>query len=291
MSFEGAMTALVTPMRHGRVDGDAIDRLVEAQIAAGIDALVAVGTTGESATLTHDEHVDVVRAVVTAARGRVPVIAGAGANATAEAIELTRACEAAGAQGLLHVTPYYNRPNQEGLYRHFKAVAEATRLPVILYNVPGRTGCDLLPETIARLAERDNIVGVKEATGNLLRASDILRRCGDRMILLSGDDFTAFPLYAVGARGVISVVSNVMAAEMAGMWDAFAAGDLARARTLHQRILPLTELLFAEPSPSPTKAALALLGRMSAEVRLPLVQVSDGLRDRLRRQLEADGLL
>ncbi|HTM22682.1 MAG TPA: 4-hydroxy-tetrahydrodipicolinate synthase [Kofleriaceae bacterium] len=291
MKLEGAMTALVTPMRDGRVDGDALRRLVDEQIAAGIDALVAVGTTGESATLSVAEHVDVVRAVGAAAAGRVPVIAGAGANATAEAIELTRACEQAGADALLHVTPYYNRPNQEGLYRHFKAVAEATRLPVILYNVPSRTGCDLQPETIARLAEQGNIVGVKEATGNLVRAADIVRRCGERMTVLSGDDFTAFPLYAVGARGVISVVSNVMAREMAEMWDAFVAGDLARARALHLRILPLTELLFAEPSPAPTKAALALLGRMSAELRLPMVPVTDGLRERLRKQLEADGLL
>jgi 4-hydroxy-tetrahydrodipicolinate synthase len=291
MNLEGAMTALVTPMRDGQVDGDALRRLVDEQIAAGIDALVAVGTTGESATLSFAEHIDTVRAVVGAARGRVPVVAGAGANATAEAIELTRACEEAGADALLHVTPYYNRPNQEGLYRHFKACAEATRLPIILYNVPSRTGCDLLPETIARLAERDNIVSVKEATGNLARASDIVRRCGSRISVLSGDDFTAFPLYAVGARGVISVVSNVMAREMAEMWDAFAGGDLARARALHERIIPLTELLFAEPSPAPTKAALALLGRMSAELRLPMVPVTDGLRDRLRKQLEADGLL
>jgi len=290
MKLEGAMTALVTPMRDGRFDRAAMDRLVADQIAAGIDALVAVGTTGESATLAHDEHVTVVRAVVEAAAGRVPVIAGAGANATAEAIALSKAAAAAGADALLHVTPYYNRPGQEGLYRHFKAVAEATPLPVVLYNVPGRTGVDLLPETVARLAQVDTVVAVKEATGNLRRASDIIRLCGDRIAVLSGDDFTTFPLYAVGARGVISVVSNIMAREMAEMWDAASAGDLARARALHYRILPLTELLFAEPSPAPTKAALALLGRMSAELRLPLVAVSDGLRELLRAQLEVDGL-
>src|SRR5262249_7788379 len=194
-------------------------------IEQGVDGLVAVGTTGESATLDVEEHVAVIAATVKAARGRVPVVAGAGGNSTSEALELTRASEAAGANALLHVTPYYNRPSQEGLFRHFDAVAKATKLPVILYNVPARTACDLLTETGARLAELDNIVGIKDATGNLVRGSELIARVGDRLAVLSGDDGTTFPLYAVGARGVISVVSNVAPRAMSDMWAAVKAGD------------------------------------------------------------------
>lgn len=292
MKFEGAMTALITPMKEGGdVDFDALAELVESQIAAGIHGLVAVGTTGESATLDMDEHVAVIRHVIETADGRVPVIAGAGSNSTDEAIELSRESAELGADGLLHVAPYYNKPTQEGMYRHFAAIAGATDLPVVLYNVPGRTSSDLLPETVARLCEIDSVVAIKEATGNLARATRIIELCGDRMTVLSGDDFTAFPLYAVGARGVISVVSNVLPAVMAEMWNAAAAGDWARGRALHYRIQPLTRLLFVEGNPTGTKAALALLGAIKPEIRLPMWPCSDGLRAEIRAALAAEGLL
>jgi len=291
MKLEGAMTALVTPMRGEHVDYDALTNLIEEQIAAGIDGLVAVGTTGESATLDVPEHMQVVRHVVGVTRGRVPVIAGAGGNATAEAIALTRASEEAGADALLQVTPYYNRPTQEGLYRHYAAIASSTRLPIVVYNVPGRTACDLLPETMARLTGFENIVAIKEATASVVRATNIIELCGDRVTVLSGDDFTTFPLYGVGARGVISVVSNVMPRAMADMWDAASAGDWARARALHYRIQPMTRLLFAESNPVPAKAVLALLGKMQPDVRLPLAPCSEELREKLRAQLVAEDML
>jgi len=289
--IEGCLTALVTPFKEGAVDFETLARLVDWQIDEGVDGLVAVGTTGESATLDVDEHVQVIAAVVKAAKGRVPVIAGAGGNATSEALELTRASEEAGADALLHVTPYYNRPNQEGLYRHFEAIAKATRLPVILYNVPTRTACDLLTETVVRLADFDNVVAIKDATGNLVRGSELVAKVGAKMTVLSGDDGTAFPLYACGGRGVISVVSNVAPRAMSDMWDAAKAGDWARARERHFQLRALSQLLFAEPSPAPTKAALALLGRCSAEVRLPLVQATPVLFTQLKHDLAAAGLL
>lgn len=291
MKIEGAMTALVTPMRNGSVDFDAMGALVEDQIAAGIDGLVAVGTTGESATLSMSEHVRVIEFVVEVTNGRVPVIAGAGGNATAEALELTRASEKAGADGLLQVTPYYNKPTQDGLYRHFTSIAQETALPIVLYNVPGRTASDLLPVTVARLAEIDNVVAIKEATGNVVRATRIRELCGDRMTVLSGDDFTMFALYAVGGRGVISVISNIWPKAIADMWDAAAADRWSEARALHYQIQPLLRLLFTESNPIPVKAALALLGRIEPEIRAPLYPCSDELRDRLRDRLRADGLM
>jgi len=289
--LQGCITALITPFRDGRVDFDALARLVDWQIDAGVDGLVAVGTTGESATLTMDEHVEVIAAVVRVAAGRVPVIAGAGGNATAEALELTRRSEAAGANALLHVTPYYNKPTQEGLFRHFETIAQATTLPVILYNVPSRTACDLLPDTAVRLAALDSIVAIKEATGNLVRATELIARLPDRMAVLSGDDSTCFPLYAIGARGVISVVSNVCPADMAQMWDAVRAGDWDRARTLHYKLRLLNELLFRETSPAPVKAALALMGRCTNELRLPLVSASATTVDLLRSHMKSLAML
>ena len=290
-AIEGCLTALVTPFRDGKVDFDRLGKLVDWQIEQGVDGIVAVGTTGESATLDVEEHVAVIAATVKVARGRVPVVAGAGGNATSEALELTRAAEAAGADALLHVTPYYNRPSQEGLFRHFDAVAKATKLPIILYNVPTRTACDLLTETVVRLAELDNVVGIKDATGNLVRGSELIARVGDRIAVLSGDDGTAFPLYAVGARGVISVVSNVAPRAMSDMWDAVKAGDWARGRQRHYELRVLNQLLFAEPSPAPTKAALALLGRCSTDVRLPLISASSGLVEQLRAEMRVQGML
>jgi 4-hydroxy-tetrahydrodipicolinate synthase len=290
-TIEGCLTALVTPFRDGKVDFDGLAKLVDWQIEQGVDGIVAVGTTGESATLDVEEHIAVITATVKAARGRVPVVAGAGGNATSEALELTRASEAAGANALLHVTPYYNRPSQEGLFRHFEAIAKSTKLPIILYNVPTRTACDLLTDTVVRLAEIDNIIGIKDATGNLVRGSELVARVGDRITILSGDDGTAFPLYAVGARGVISVVSNVAPRAMSDMWDAAAAGDWARAKRRHYELRVLNQLLFVEPSPAPSKAALALLGRCSTDVRLPLVAATSGLIEQLRTEMRAQGLL
>jgi 4-hydroxy-tetrahydrodipicolinate synthase len=293
-SLHGAITALVTPMRSGQVDGAALGRLVEEQIAAGIHGLVAVGTTGESATLTVREHVEVIRRVVDVAQKRVPVIAGAGANSTAEAIELSKASEEAGADALLHVTPYYNKPPQEGLYRHYAAIARETRLPIVLYNVPTRTGCDLLPETVARLADIEGIVAIKEAS-DVKRAGELIAAVGDRIAVLAGDDVIALPIMALGGRGVISVASNVVPGHLSAMCDAAERGDLARAREIHFELLPLFALLFAEPNPIPTKAALELMGSgregMSGEVRLPLVPCSPALRARLGEYLRAKGLL
>jgi 4-hydroxy-tetrahydrodipicolinate synthase len=290
-TIEGCLTALVTPFRDARIDFEGLSELVDWQIEQGEDGIVSVGTTGESATLGVEEHIAVIAATVKAARGRVPVIAGAGGNSTSEALELTRASEAAGANALLHVTPYYNRPSQEGLFRHFEAVARATRLPIILYNVPSRTACDLLTETVVRLADLDNIIGIKDATGNLVRGSELIARVGDRLTVLSGDDGTAFPLYAIGGRGVISVVSNVAPKAMSDMWDAAKAGDWARGRQRHHELRVLSQMLFAEPSPAPTKAALAQLGRCSVDVRLPLVPATAGLIEQLRGEMRAQGLL
>lgn len=283
--IKGVITALVTPLRNDRVDEEALRRLVDEQIRAGIDGLVPVGTTGESPTLSNEEHIRVVQIVVEEAKKRVPVIAGTGANCTREAIELTTAAKAVGADATLQVTPYYNKPTQEGLFRHFKAVADATGLPMVLYNVPGRTGCDLLPDTIARLCEVPQVVAVKEATGNIQRASQIIARVGDRLSMLSGDDATVLPFYAVGGHGCISVVSNVAPADMAGMYDAFVAGNLAKARELHYKVFPLSEGLFIEANPIPVKAALAMMGKIADEIRPPLYPMTGANRDKIHKIL------
>ncbi len=283
--IKGVITALVTPLRDDRIDEEALRRLVDEQIRAGIDGLVPVGTTGESPTLTNEEHIRVVQIVVEAAKKRVPVIAGTGANCTREAIDLTLAAKAVGADATLQVVPYYNKPTQDGLYRHFKAVAEATNLPMVLYNVPGRTGCDLLPDTIARLCDVPQVVAVKEATGNIQRASQIITRVGDRLSMLSGDDATVLPFYAVGGHGCISVVSNVAPADMATMYDAFVAGNLAKARELHYKVFPLSEGLFIEANPIPVKAALAMMGKISDEIRPPLYPMSGANRDKIHKIL------
>jgi 4-hydroxy-tetrahydrodipicolinate synthase len=292
--FTGVITALVTPLRGDAVDEEALRRLVDEQIASGIDGLVPVGTTGESPTLTNEEHLRVIQLVVEATKKRVPVIAGTGSNSTRETIEMSAAARKVGADGLLLVTPYYNRPGQEHLYRHFKAVVEAVPLPSVLYNVPGRTACDLLPETIVRLAELPQVVGVKEATGSALRASQVLAQLGsknDQVALLSGDDATAFPLFALGARGVISVVSNVAPKQMSAMWDAAAAGDWKKARELHYRLLPLGEGLFVEANPIPVKTAMAMMGRIADEIRPPLYPLAPQHREKLRAQLQELGVL
>ena len=289
--FEGLSVAIVTPFKGGKVDFDNLAKLVDWQIEQGVDGIVAVGTTGESATLDVEEHVAVIAAVVKATKGRVPVVAGAGGNATSEALQLTKASEDAGADALLHVTPYYNRPNQEGLFRHFEAIAKSTKLPIILYNVPSRTACDLLTETVVRLADFDNIIGIKDATGNLVRGSELIAKVGDKLAVLSGDDGTTFPLYACGGRGVISVVSNVAPKLMSDMWDHVKAGNWDRAKQCHFELRVLNAMLFVEPSPAPTKAALSLLGRCSTEVRLPLVPATSGLVEQLRNEMRTASLL
>ncbi len=289
--FVGAMTALVTPMRGGAIDRKGLEELVEAQIAGGIDGLVPCGTTGESATLNHDEHAEVVRLTVQFAKKRVPVIAGAGSNATAEAVALSKSAREAGADGLLHITPYYNRPTQEGLYQHFKAIVDAVGLPTILYNVPSRTGCDLAVDTIARLAELPAIVGVKEATGTVQRTQQILAKLGERLAILSGEDAINYPLYAVGARGCISVVSNVAPKIIAECWDAHAANDGARGRRLHYATVELADALFLESNPIPAKTALAMMGRIAPELRLPLVPMTAAGKEKLRAVLHAHGLV
>ena len=283
--FKGVITALVTPFRGDAIDEEALRRLVDEQIRAGIDGFVPVGTTGESPTVSVEEHIRIIKIVVEETRKRVPVIAGTGANSTREAIELTIEARAVGADATLQVTPYYNRPTQDGLFRHFKAVADAAGLPIVVYNVPGRTGCDLLPETMARLCEVPLVVGIKEATGSAQRAAQIISRVGDRMVVLSGDDATAFPLYVLGAQGCISVVSNVAPADMAAMWDAAAAGDWKRARELHYKVFPLSEGLFIEANPIPVKAALAMMGKISDEIRAPLYPMTGANREKVRKIL------
>jgi 4-hydroxy-tetrahydrodipicolinate synthase len=283
--FTGVITALVTPLRGDQLDEEALRRLVNEQIAAGIDGLVPVGTTGESPTLTFEEHIRVIKVVVEETKRRVPVIAGTGANSTKEAIELSRAAKDIGADGMLQVTPYYNKPTQDGLYRHFKAIIDEVPLPTVVYNVPGRTGCDLLPETAQRLCDIPQVVAIKEATGNAQRAAQIISRCGDRLIVLSGDDATAFPLYAIGARGCISVISNVVPGDMSALWDAVVAGDWAKAKALHYKLFPISEGLFIEANPIPVKAALAMLGKISDEIRPPLYPMAGANRDKVKKIL------
>lgn len=292
MRLEGAFTALVTPFRNGRLDEDAFRALIEWQIASGINGLVPCGTTGESATLSHEEHQAVIRVCVDQAKGRVPVIAGAGSNNTREAISLTRFAKEAGADAALHITPYYNKPTQEGLYQHFRAIAQSVDIPVIPYNVPGRTSVNLLPATLARLAhEIPNIVAVKEATGNMAQVSEVIEKCGDDLVVLSGDDFTILPAMALGGKGVISVLSNIMPAQTAELCRCAAAQEAERARALHYAMMPLTRLLFRETNPIPVKTALALMGRIGPEMRLPLVPMSGENERDLRRELERLGLV
>ena len=290
--FIGAMTALVTPFHAGQVDEPALRALVEAQIEAGIDGLVPVGTTGEAPTLEPEEQAFVIRIVAEAARKRVPVIAGCGANSTAHTIALARAAEGAGADGLLVVTPYYNKPTQEGLYRHFRAVADATPLPLVVYNIPGRSVIDLSTDTLLRLAaDEPRIVAVKDATGQVARMQEIVRQLGGRLTLLCGEDALNFACYAVGGQGCISVTSNVTPKLVAAVWDAAAAGDFVSARALHFQTLTLTEALFAESSPIPVKAALAMMKRIDPEIRAPLYSISDGAKVRLRAALVELGLV
>lgn len=289
--FHGSMVALVTPMRSDEsLDPEGLARLIEFHIEQGTDAIVVVGTTGESATLDEKEHCKVIRQAVEFVKGRVPVIAGTGSNATQEAIALTRCAMEGGADACLLVAPYYNKPTQEGLYRHHKAVAEAVPIPQILYNVPGRTACDMLPETVERLSVIPNIVGIKEATGNLDRGREILDRCDDRLDLYSGDDATAMELMLLGAKGVISVTANVAPRGMHEMCAAAVAGDRAKAAALNDRLAGLHETLFLEANPIPVKWALYEMDLISPGIRLPMTPLSERYHDTLRQAIKQAGI-
>ncbi len=290
--FPGTYTALVTPFRDDRVDVPALEGLIRRQIRAGVDGIVPVGTTGESPTLSYEEHIEVIRLSVKFARGRIKVIAGTGGNSTREAIYLTRAAEEAGADGSLQVAPYYNKPTQEGLYQHFRAVAQATRLPILLYSIPGRCGVEIGVETVARLA-RDcpNVVGIKEAGGNVDRVSQLRAAVGPTFTILSGDDALTLPFLAVGAHGVVSVASNVIPSGVANLVAAYRRGQTALALKLHTRYYALFRDLFIETNPAPVKAALAMLGQITGDLRLPLVPLSPANRARLEATLKTCGVL
>ena len=292
MQFKGAFTALVTPFKNGEFDEESYRQLIEWQIEQGIDGLVPCGTTGESATLAHKEQKRIVETCVDQVKGRVPVLAGAGSNNTKEAIELTRYAKESGAQGALLITPYYNKPTQEGLIAHFKAIAKEVPMPFVVYNVPSRTSLNLLPQTLARMSrEIPEVIGVKEATGDLKQVSAVLEYCGRNFQVISGDDFTVLPLLSVGGCGVISVVSNIVPAAMAGLCAAFSAGDMAKAQDLHYWLAPLSRACFIETNPVPVKTALAYMGKLDLEVRLPLVELLPNSDDSLKQTLAQAGLI
>jgi 4-hydroxy-tetrahydrodipicolinate synthase len=290
MMFTGAMVALVTPFSDGEVDWETLDELIDFQLENGIDAIVPVGTTGECPTLSHEEHKKVIERVVKSAGGNVPVIAGAGSNSTAEAIELTAFSKKIGADATLQVCPYYNKPTQEGFYQHFKAIAEEVDLPIVLYNIPGRCGAGLTPETIARLAEIENIVAIKEATGSLDQASEIALRCD--ITIISGDDSMTLPLASVGGKGVISVVANIVPADVKAMTDLILEGDFKSALKWHKKLFALSKgMLTLATNPIPIKAAMAMLNMMSEELRLPMTPLEDSKKEILRQTLQEYGLL
>lgn len=289
--FKGAIVAIVTPFKNGKVDEEALRGLIEFQIENGTDAIVPCGTTGESPVLSHEEHDKVIEITVDAVKKRVPVIAGTGSNSTSEAIRLTKHAHEVGADGVLVVCPYYNRPTQEGLYQHYKALAEAVPIPIIVYNIQSRTGVNMNTDTLARLAKIKNIVGVKEASGSLKQMAEVISACGEDFTVLSGDDFFTFPLMCLGGHGIISVVSNIAPGAVAQMVDAFMAGDMKKARELHFKMTPLVDAMFIETNPAPVKAALAIMGKIDDEIRLPLVQVSDATREKVRKAMVNFGLI
>ena len=290
--FSGTYTALVTPFRHGQVDYDGFRQLIEAQIAGGVDGIVPVGTTGESPTLSHDEHRDVIKAAVDIAAGRIKVVGGTGSNATDEAIALTQDAEKAGADGALIVAPYYNKPTPEGLYRHFRSIAEATKLPIILYSIPGRCGVEIGVPVVARLAQDcPNIVAIKEAGGTVERVSQLRQAVPDIFEIISGDDSLTLPFISVGAVGVISVASNVVPGLVSELVRAARDGQMVQAEQLHRRLYPLFKNLFIESNPSPAKYALSLTMGLSPEVRLPLVEITEESRQLVHATLADLGLL
>ncbi|HTM09343.1 MAG TPA: 4-hydroxy-tetrahydrodipicolinate synthase [Verrucomicrobiae bacterium] len=289
--FSGSIVALVTPFKNGKIDWQSLESLVEFHIQNGTNGIVPCGTTGESATLDHVEHHDVIKAVVKAVKKRVPVIAGTGSNSTHEAIELTIGAERAGADGALLISPYYNRPMQEGIYQHYKKVAESVGIPLIVYNIPARTGSKIEPETLARLSEIKNIAGVKEATGSVDQAIDVIRLCGDRLAVYSGEDSLTYSLMALGGKGVISTVANIAPKAMAELAGACLKGEWERGRDLQLKLIPLIHAVFIETNPIPAKTALGLMGKCTDELRLPLTPMAEGNVKKLRQAMVDFGLL
>ncbi len=287
--FTGSIVAMVTPFKDGEVDYDKLGELVEYHIDNGTNAILPCGTTGESPTLTHREHVEVVAKVVEAANGRIPVIAGTGSNNTSEAVSLTSHAKEAGADGSLLITPYYNKPTQQGMYEHYKAVLEEVDIPVIIYNVPSRTGASISAETVARLSEFDNIVAIKEATGDIDQASKILNLCD--INVLSGDDSLTLPIMSVGGKGVVSVLANILPKEVAELTSSFLKGEIENSQRLHNNLFPVCKAMFIETNPIPVKTAMKLLGRLNGEMRLPLCNMSSEHERQLKKVLEEYGLI
>jgi 4-hydroxy-tetrahydrodipicolinate synthase len=283
--FKGSIVAIVTPFKKGRVDEKAYGDLIEWHIAQGTNAIVPCGTTGESSTLDYKEHFRVIDIAVRTVHKRVPVIAGTGANSTDETVEITKHAKKSGADAALLVTPYYNKPTQEGLYRHYKTVAEKVDIPIVLYNVPGRTAVNMLPATVARLAEIKNIVAIKEATGDMKQVSEVIRLCGNRITVISGDDFTTLTLMALGGKGVISVSANVMPKEVSKMCSLMLKGQYDKAREMHYKLEPLNAAMFIETNPIPAKTALAMMGKIQEEFRLPLCEMAPANREKLKKVL------
>ena len=283
--LKGSIVAIVTPFKKGKVDEKALGDLIEWHIAQGTNGIVPCGTTGESATLGYKEHYRVIDITVKTVNKRIPVIAGTGSNATDETIMITKQAKKSGADAALLVSPYYNKPTQEGLYRHYKAVAEAVDIPIVLYNVPGRTAVNILPSTVARLEEIENIVAIKEATGDMKQVSEVIRLCGNRMTVVSGDDFTTLTLLALGGKGVISVSANVAPKDVSMMCSLWMKGQHDRARAVHYKLEPLNASMFIETNPIPAKTALAMMGRIQEEFRLPLCEMSSANKDKLRKVL------
>jgi len=289
--FTGSMVALITPFKEGKIDWQSLDALVDFHIKNGTNGIVPCGTTGESATLDHREHHEVVQRVIKAVNKRVPVIAGTGSNSTGEAVELTRGAEKAGADGALLISPYYNRPTQEGIYQHYKKVAESVGIPIIVYNIPARTGSKIEPETLARLSEIKNVAGVKEATGSVEQAIDVIRLCGDDLAVYSGEDSLTFSLMALGGKGVISTVANIVPKEMSQLTEACLKGNWESGRKLQLKLIPLIRSVFLETNPIPIKTALSLMSKCTGEMRLPLTPMSEGNLKKLKQTMIEFGLL
>lgn len=289
--FKGSIVAIVTPFKNGEFDEKAYADLIQWHISEGTHGILACGTTGEASTLDFEEHFRVIEVAVKAAKRRIPVIAGTGANSTDEAVTLTKKAKELGADGALLVTPYYNKPTQEGLYRHYKVIAESVDIPMILYNVPGRTAVNMMPSTVARLMEFKNIIAIKEATGDMKQSSELIRLCGDGMTVLSGDDFTTLTQLALGGRGAISVTANIAPKDSAEMFNAWERGDIAKARALHYKLEPLNAAMFIETNPIPVKTALAMMGKIKEEFRLPLCEMSAANKEKLKNVLADAGII
>lgn len=289
--FKGSMVAIVTPFKNGKVDEEALSNLIEWHIKEGTHAIVPCGTTGEASTLDYEEHYRVIEITVKTVNKRIPVIAGTGSNSTDEAIMITKKAEELGADGVLSVTPYYNKPTQEGLYRHFKEIADKTGLPIILYNVPGRTSVNMLPQTVARLAEHPRIVGIKEATGDMKQVSEIIRLCGKDFAVISGDDFTNLTLLALGGRGFISVTANICPKDVAELFNSWERGDIEKAREIHYKLEPINKAMFIETNPIPVKTALSMMGKIREELRLPLCEMEKSNKEKLAEVLRKAGLI